>query len=76
MHHISELDPLNDGEEAFHLHSGKQFLDKLAQNIESTHNRAPTPQQQEEANKLIDELANALAGTSMGPATFRNNNKL
>lgn len=75
-YHISQLDPANDGEEAFHLHSGKQFLDELAQNLEGTPTRAPTPQEQEEANELIDELADALADTSMGPAAFPNNNNL
>lgn len=72
-YHINQLDPTNDGEEAFHLHSGKQFLDELAQNLEGTPNRAPTPQQQE-ANELIDELADALADTFIGPPALPNNN--
>jgi hypothetical protein len=75
-YHIRQLDPENDSMDALHLHSGKEFLDELAQNLEGTPARAPTPQQQEEANELVDELADALAGASMGPATFPNNNNL
>jgi hypothetical protein len=75
-YHIQQLDSANDSLEALHLHSGKQFLDELAQNLEGTAVRPPTPQEQEEANQLIDELAKALADTTMKPASFSNENNI
>jgi hypothetical protein len=75
VYHIQHLDPANDSLDALLLHSGQQFLDELAQNLSRPANRAPTPEEMA-ANELVDELADALAGTSMGPATFPNNNNL
>lgn len=75
-YHIQHLDPANDSLDALLLHSGKQFLDELAQNLSRPANRPPTPEEIA-ANELVDELADALAGTSMmGPVAFPENNNL
>jgi hypothetical protein len=74
QYHISHLDPANDSLDALHLHSGIQFLDELNANAGGVAERPPSPEQRAEANAIINELADALAGTMIGPAALNNSN--
>jgi hypothetical protein len=68
QYHIAQLDPANDSINAILLHSGIQFLDELNENSGGVAERPPSPAERAEANAIIDELADALAGTMIGPA--------
>ena len=65
QYHIAQLDPANDSIDAFHLHSGIQFLDELNANAGGVAERPASPEQRAEANAIIDELSGLFSGASI-----------